>query len=176
MNNLQNSYKIILQSDNINFIELNPDLINDYLEMVNDVSIQKSISTKRKIYTYEDEMNWVKRKLEEKALVFSMIEKSTNRFIGNFEFMDVTDTSAEIGIVIRPQYQNKGYGMEALKTMIDYAFSRLKLQEIILVVFSNNKRAIHCYKKLGFKEYKVDENVCVIDTESVDDIYMILKR
>lgn len=105
-----------------------------------------------------------------------MIESQTRKFIGNIELMDVNEKSAEIGIVITENFQGKHYGTEALKKIIDYGFNVLNLSELNLVVFSHNTRAIHCYKKLGFKEYKVVNNVAVIDDQSVNDIYMKLKK
>lgn len=173
---MKNKYKVLLQSENINYVEVNESLIDDYLLMVNNEEIQKQISTKRRIYTYEDELNWVKQKKEENAVIFSMIESQSGKFVGNVEFMEINNGEAEIGITITPSYQNKHYGTEAMKTMIDYGFNVMNLERINLVVFSNNKRAIHCYKNLGFIEYDVEKNVAVIDNESIDDIYMTLKR
>lgn len=169
-------YKVLLQSENIDYVEVNESLINDYLKMINDEEIQKRVSSKRRTFTYEEELKWIKIKLENNDVIFSMIERSTNEFIGNIEFMDVTNESATIGISITPNKQDKHYGTEALKTLIDYGFNKMNLSEINLIVFSNNTRAIHCYKKLGFVEYKVDKNVTVIDNEQVDDIYMKLTK
>ena len=168
--------KVLLKSENIDYIEVNENLIDDYLLMVNDLEIQKQISTKRRIYTYEDELNWVKRRQQSGELTFSMIERQSEKFIGNVELWKEDEVTVEIGITITPTYQNKHYGTEAMKTMIDYVFNTMDLEKINLVVFSNNKRAIHCYKNLGFIEYAVDKNVAVIDNESIDDIYMTLKR
>lgn len=168
--------KIILQSENIDYVEVNENLIDDYLLMVNDLEIQKQISTKRRIYTYEDELNWVKRRQQSGELTFSMIERQSEKFIGNVELWKEDEVTVEIGITITPTYQNKHYGTEAMKTMIDYVFNTMDLEKINLVVFSNNKRAIQCYKNLGFIEYDIEKNVAVIDNESVDDIYMTLKR
>lgn len=169
-------YQALFQSENLDFINLSVDLINDYLVMINDEDIQKKILTKRKVYTYEDRVLWVKRKLEEQAIIFSIIERSSGNFVGNIEFMDLKSETAEIGITITPSYQNKHYGTEALKKMIEYGFNVLGLNEINLVVYSNNVRAIHCYKKLGFIETRVEKNVAIIDGQSVDDIYMKLGK
>lgn len=105
-----------------------------------------------------------------------MIERTSGNFIGNVEFMEINNGSAEMGISITPFYQNKHYGTEAINSMINYGFNKINLDEINLVVFSNNIRAIHCYKKFGFVEYKIDKNVTVIDEEPVDDVYMKLKK
>lgn len=68
-------YEIIFESKNILYIKINENLINDYLIMVNDPEVQKGISRKAKIYTYEQELEWVKEKLNEDATIFSMLEK-----------------------------------------------------------------------------------------------------
>ena len=58
-------YEIIFESENILYVKINENLINDYLIMVNDPEVQKGISRKAKIYTYEQELEWVKEKLNE---------------------------------------------------------------------------------------------------------------
>lgn len=171
-----NQFDLCFQSDNIDYIKVSKLLIPDYLEMINNKNISKLLSPKMKICTYDDELNWVEKKLKNNSLIFSMIESQTRKFIGNIELMDVNEKSAEIGIVITENFQGKHYGTEALKKIIDYGFNVLNLSELNLVVFSHNTRAIHCYKKLGFKEYKVVNNVAVIDDQSVNDIYMKLKK
>lgn len=81
--------KIIFESENIYYIQVNELLINDYLKMVNDPEVQKGISHKLKQFTYEQELEWVKMKLREKANIFTMIEKTTGKFIGNIEIMHI---------------------------------------------------------------------------------------
>ena len=165
--------EVIYESKNIDFVKINKNLIEDYLIMVNDENVQECIYKKKKVFSYEDELNWVNEKIKENAIIFSMLEKSTGNFIGNFEFMDVKDDKAEIGICITPAYQNKHFGLEAMNAMIEYGFNTLKLKEIDLVVFSTNERAINLYKKLGFIEYKKEENIMGMNG-SLDYIYMKL--
>lgn len=52
--------EIIFESERINFIKLTSQLVNDYLNMVNDISVQKYISHKRKTYTLDNELEWIK--------------------------------------------------------------------------------------------------------------------
>ena len=78
-------YETVFESDRINFIKLSQKLVYDYLEMVNDVEVQKFISHQRKTYNLDGELKWIKSKLEENAFIFSMIEKETNELIGKKE-------------------------------------------------------------------------------------------
>ncbi|MFC7322358.1 GNAT family N-acetyltransferase [Halobacillus campisalis] len=49
-----------------------------------------------------------------------------------------------------PSHQGEGYGTEAMKLLIDYAFYELNLHRLQLTVFEYNQPAIWLYEKLGF--------------------------
>lgn len=168
--------KSVFESEKINYIHVSLNLIDDYLIMVNDREIQKCISTKIRVYSREDEVNWVKAKLEEGAQVFSMISKEDGSYIGNVELMDIENGSAEVGLCITMAMQNKHYGTEALKRIIEYGFKELDLNTLTAVIFSNNVRSLHNVEKLGFKRCGIEKNVKVEDGVSVDDVHFILER
>lgn len=151
--------KKIFESDRIDFVEVSELLINDYLVMVNDVeNVERFIGGMHAPYTEEQEIKWVRKKLEEQALVFSMIEKSTREFIGNIELMNQDGSSRELGIALTASKQNKGYGTEAVSAMVDYGLNQLGLKRICLRAKPFNSRAIHVYSKCGFREYQRTED------------------
>ena len=168
---------VILESDNIYYVNISYDLIDEYLKLFNNPNIKKFITADPKPYTYENRFMCVKEALETDTLIIlSMFDKKSGRFIGNVDFDNITSNNAEIGIVINEEFQNNHYGWEALKRFIDYGFNDLKLEEIYLGVYSNNDRAVHLYEKLGFRPYKVDKNIAIINGENVDTIYMKLHK
>jgi RimJ/RimL family protein N-acetyltransferase len=78
-----------------------------------------------------------------------------DRSIGmiDLEPVDWAAGNAWIGIGIRdPDYWGKGYGTEAMRILLRYAFGELNLHRVSLDVFGYNPRAIHSYLKAGFKE------------------------
>lgn len=157
----------IFESENINYIRPSIDLIPEYLEMVNDIeNVARFIGDRREPYTEEEEFDYIKDKMDNNATMFSMIEKRTGRFIGNIEFFNRSDDSAEWGIVITAKMQDKGYGKEALKRSVEYGFNDLGLSRIFLSVYADNPRAIHVYEQCGFKEYDRNEV----------DVYMEITR
>ncbi len=95
-----NSFNICFKSENIYYVNVSKLLIPDYLIMINNKNIATLLSSNVKTYTYNDELKWVEKKLENKSLIFSMIERQTQKFIGNIELTNVNEKSAEIGIVI----------------------------------------------------------------------------
>ena len=163
-----NKYDVVFESDNIVYVKLSESLIDDYLKMVNDPNVAKMISKKNRVYTYEQELEWVQEKLIENACIFSMIEKSTGEYIGNVEIMHINNNIGEIGISITVNKQDKHYGTEAMQKIIEYGYNELNLEGFQLNVYRTNPRAIHCYKKIGFV------NAGVGKTE--DDIHMVLKK
>ena len=149
--------KHIFESDRISFVEVSEHLVNDYLTMVNDYeNVNRFIGGKKKAFTAEQEIQWVREKLEEEALVFSMIDKSSGRFIGNIELMDPNDSEGELGIAITGEMQDQGYGTEAVLGMLKYAIDQLGLKRVFLRTNPQNTRAIRVYEKCGFRKYKQD--------------------
>ncbi len=155
--------KQIFESDRIRFVEVSGRLVKDYLVMVNDYeNVNRFISGKHKTFTEEQELEWVREKLREKAPVFSMIEKKSGAFIGSIELMDVNNGTGELGIAITASKQNSGYGTEAVTAMTEYGSRQLGLKRIFLRTNPQNSRAIHVYQKCGFKEYdRTDAHICM---------------
>lgn len=155
----EKSLRQIFESENIRFVEVSELLIPDYLVMINDIeNVDRFIGGSHEPYTREQEIQWVREKLEEKAQVFSMIEKKTGRFIGNVELMDVSRDEGELGIAITAEKQNQGFGTEAVRALTQYGISHLGLQRILLRTRPFNTRAIRVYEKCGFIEYGRDED------------------
>ena len=144
----------VFASERIDFVRICEAMIPAYLEMVNDVEgVQRYISDKRRAYTAADEAEWVRSKLAEGAVIFSMVERDTGRFIGNIELMDVHDGTGELGIAITAARQNRHFGTEAIRRMLSYAFDELGLETVTLKAFPFNRRGIHVYEACGFTEY-----------------------
>ena len=74
------NFELIFESENIQYVKLSEDLINEYLTMVNDPEVANKISHNMRTFTYEEEQKWVRTKLEENAICYSMIEKATGKY------------------------------------------------------------------------------------------------
>ena len=65
--------------------------------------------------------------------------------------IDETHRKAEYGIFIgEREALSKGYGTEAAKLMIRYAFEERKLHKLMLRVLAGNDRAKKSYENAGF--------------------------
>ena len=153
--------KQVFESDRIRYVEVTEELVQDYLKMVNDLEhVGRFIGRRTEPVSEEKERKWVREKLDEKAVLFSMIEKNGGAFIGNIELMDFTETEAELGIAITAAKQDRGYGTEAIRAVTGYAFDELGLKRVFLKVYPDNSRAIRVYEKCGYREYdRTEEDV-----------------
>jgi RimJ/RimL family protein N-acetyltransferase len=61
-----------------------------------------------------------------------------------------TNTFVGLGIG-DPQYWGKGYGSDAMRIILRYAFEILNFHRVSLTVFEYNTRAIRSYEKCGFQ-------------------------
>ncbi len=112
------------------------------------------------------EREWYRemRKRSQTNKLFAIHDENTNKYIGTIGLHKI-DTKLNkncfAGILIgEKSFWNRGYGTDAMKTILHYCFKTLKLHKVSLTVDPKNKRAIHCYKKAGFRQegYLKDDN------------------
>ena len=90
-----------------------------------------------------------------KHIYFAICEKESDKMVGFISLRNINwvNRNCEFGIIIgKENARGKGFGKEATKLIIDYAFKYLNLHKISLNVLEENKPAINLYKNLGFKE------------------------
>jgi len=94
--------------------------------------------------------------------------------IGGIRYFDIHPEKhkCEVGIGIQKDYWGKGYGTDAMKTLLKYLFKEMKLHRVELNTWSENKRAIKCYEKSGFRlEGILRESVfCIRDDKYYDGL------
>ncbi len=115
---------------------------------------------------------------DSESIVFS-ITSAINKAIGYVSIKGINrkEGRAEVGIaIIDKEYRGKGYGTEALKQAVDYAFNKLDLTSLGLTVFPSNKRAIQAYERVGFWRTGLTVAWLLPRGESVDMLVMELSR
>lgn len=73
-------------------------------------------------------------------------------------FTDVVNETLELGYAISHLFWNKGYGSEAAKAMIDFAFNNLEVKKLICSHDESNIASKKIILKNGFKLVKIDDN------------------
>ena len=83
------------------------------------------------------------------------IRTRDGRYIGNIELSNIDGRSgcAEVGLVIGEKGERgKGYGRDAILTILKFAFGEMRLHRVFARVLEFNEAAVKCFKSSGFKE------------------------
>lgn len=79
----------------------------------------------------------------------------------------------ELGIFVREDYQGRGVGSKLMNNLIELG-RRENVREIYLTVLTDNAKAIHLYKKYGFKKKKTTRGGDIWRGRKYDSIEMRL--
>lgn len=107
--------------------------------------------------------------------VFSIVECATDRLIGRCLLFGINpvDRNAMLGIFIgEKDCWSRGYGTEACRLLLDYAFNLLNLHSVMLGVFAFNQRAVRSYEKVGFQHIGCRREARIIAGKAYDAIFM----
>ena len=128
--------------------------------------------------TFTEEMHnhWMDTKVADGEVVqFIICLAESGKSIGSVYFRDIDyeKKEAEYGIFIgEDEERGKGYGSEAARLALEYAFLELKLNSVFLRVFADNSAAVRSYKSAGFKETEYQKNAVENDGVYRDLIFM----
>ena len=123
----------------------------------------------------EKSEEWLREALKRQDHIFSIVDLATDEVIGRCLLfnLDQVNRQAMLGIVIgEKSYWSKGYGQEATRLLVDYAFNLLNLNSLMLGVFAFNTRAIQCYRNVGFKEIGRRRQARILGGQKHDAILM----
>jgi RimJ/RimL family protein N-acetyltransferase len=151
------------------------DLLATYARWMNDFAVTRTLAIGQRPMTIEAEEQWLATASTGPNAIFTIYELRTGRAIGNcsVENIDHVHRTATFGIVIgeRDCWGN-GYGTEATRLTLDYAFNALNLHNVMLTVYSDNPRAIGVYERVGFCEIGRRRQARRLAGEWIDVIYM----
>ncbi|MBA2665798.1 MAG: GNAT family N-acetyltransferase [Trueperaceae bacterium] len=130
--------------------------------------------------TLEHARTWYGTLAEKEDRVdFGIVVARTDELIGEavLNQIDWTNRSANFRILLdAARYSGSGYGSEATRLMLQYAFDELELHRVELGVFSHNPRAQHVYEKAGFRREGVRREALLWEGERSDEILMAILR
>jgi [ribosomal protein S5]-alanine N-acetyltransferase len=141
------------------FEEFQNDFINRYLfdaEPMTDISQADELIDFYTMIEPRKQTRWV------------LIDRTTNAKLGTcgFHLWFPDKKEVEIGFELMERYNGKGYMLEAVKALIEFAKDRMRVERINAIVYINNKKCVQLLEKLRF--IKVGED----DTEYRGQIYL----
>ena len=122
---------------------------------MNDAEVTRNLRAYRP-FSLRDEEAFIDRiAKDEHAVAFGIVLRETDRLIGTTGLHDLQfrNRHAQFGISLGDKNEwGKGYGTEATRLVVRYAFETLNLNRVWLHVYEDNRRGIRCYEKASFKQ------------------------
>lgn len=151
------------------------DLLPLYQRWVNDFRTLRTLAIQPHPMTMEQETAWYDHATASDAIYFTIYETASWRPIGNTEWrkVDYRNRTAEFAILIGDAAdRGKGYGTEATRLMLDYAFTALGLHNVMLTCYAFNLASQRAYTKAGFREFGRRHACHWMGGKLWDEIYM----
>jgi ribosomal-protein-serine acetyltransferase len=100
------------------------------------------------------------------------------RLVGviSFDHINHANRSAMIGYWIGAEYQRRGFVTRSCEALIDYGFSELGLNRIVIWAATDNERSIAIPKNLGFTFEGVERQAQSLNDRFVDTVVYSMLR
>lgn len=157
---------------------VNPEDFEISAKWMNDREVAENLSVFHRQYSFLKE----KQGLAESALdnySFAIVRKEDDRLIGFCAFynVDMTHQRAEFYIYLgEAEFRKKGFGRDALLTLLRYGFCVLNFNNIMLRVLSFNEAAFYLYESVGFKIMGRRRESFYKNGTYFDEIYMDMTK
>lgn len=121
---------------------------------MNDPNIVRTLRSRYPM-TFSNEVEWLERAMQPGTgeRHFAIERKDDRAHIGNasIEEIDWVSRTAWFGLFIgEPAAWNRGFGSDAIHTLVRFAFDDMNLQKLRINVFDYNERAKHVLQSRGF--------------------------
>lgn len=122
----------------------------------NDDSITNLLGGSKWFVSMETEKQWVQNAImQNKDIRLAICTVEKDIYIGNIYLtgIDYLNRKAQTQILIgNREYWNNGYGTEAMRLLLEYAFNYKNLRRLEAVVLEDNIGSRKMHEKLGYKK------------------------
>lgn len=150
-----------------------------YAKWLNDPELNLTFGKSHDAWTIERQEKYIESyNNSDDKFFFVVVLKETNEAIGLCLLYDIIypHRKGTMGILIDKKFQSKGYGKEASKLLLDFAFNILNLNNIMLYAIDFNEKAVKMYENVGFKIIGKRRQAYPINNEIYDEIYFDLLK
>ena len=173
--------RCVLEAEQIGFAVLRREDIPAMTKWFENFEYSSYLGMLGRLVTLEDETGWFERHASQNDLnvTFGILELETSRLIGTCSLMDINHQrqTATLGIGIgETDCWNKGYGMRAVRLLVEYGMYFKNLYNIKLEYYDFNLRGARAYEKAGFRFAGRRRGALQIGGERFDDITMDITR
>jgi RimJ/RimL family protein N-acetyltransferase len=123
---------------------------------MNDPDIVRTLKSRYPI-AFQNEIEWLDRAMragsDDSQRHFAIERKDDRAHIGNASIHDIdwVSRTGAFGLFVgEPSAWNRGFGSDAIRTLVRFAFEEMNLRKLRIDVFDYNERAKHVLESHGF--------------------------
>ncbi|VXB66471.1 Alanine acetyltransferase [Flavobacterium sp. 9AF] len=172
----------ILESERLHFRALQQTDVNEIFALRSNPELMQYIP--RPLVTNLEEamahIKMIQDKVEaNEAINWAVTEKGKDKLISLIGFYrtELDNYRSEIGYMLLPEYQNKGYITEAIQILLNYGFGQMGLHSVEAIIDPRNIASAKVLEKNGFKKEAHFIENCFHNGEFLDSVhYSLLKK
>ena len=170
-----------IEGERIYLREVRPSDVNEnYYRWMNDPEVTRYLESRFYPNSMGRLREYVTSKMGNRDNVFlAIVLKEGDRHIGNIKLGPINwiHRFADVGILIgEKDCWGKGYGTEAIRLVVDYAFRKLNLHRLTAGVYAINQASVRAFLKAGFTEEGRRKSHTYCDGQYVDGILLGIVR
>lgn len=126
-----------------------------FVTWMNDPDVRQTLLTHRPIALAWEEEFLERAAKSDQDIVLGIVDRASDKLIGatGLHHFDQRSRHVGFGITIGDKEEwGKGYGTEATRLIVGYAFETLNLNRVWLHVYEYNERGIRTYERVGFRK------------------------
>jgi RimJ/RimL family protein N-acetyltransferase len=121
---------------------------------MNDPNIVRTLKSRYPI-AFQNEIDWLERAISvsDEERHFAIERRDDRSHIGNASIHDIdwVSRTASFGLFVgEPSAWNRGFGSDAIGTLVRFAFDEMNLRKLRINIFDYNERAKHVLETHGF--------------------------
>lgn len=164
-----------IRGERVGLGPLRRDLAPLYTRWRNDFTVQRTFGDRPRPLTEDNQMAWFEARNSDDAFWFTIYQLDPFRPVGTTDLfnIDYRYRIASFGLLIgEADARGVGLGTEVASLMVDYAFTALGLNNVMLTVSEYNLAGRRAYEKAGFHEFGRRRQADSIGGKLYDEIYM----
>jgi RimJ/RimL family protein N-acetyltransferase len=166
---------VVLRGETIALGPLRRDLAPLYQLWMNDLAVTRTLKDSSRPISLEAQCQWLDARLLSREPTFTIYELASWRPIGTTDLYDIDFEHgiASFGLLIgASDLWGRGFGAEATRLMLGYAFDVLGLHNVQLTVHASNPGALRAYERAGFRHIGARRGAIKLGRQRYDAIYM----
>lgn len=150
---------IFFETERLSFRAIRENELSALLEIYCDDEVMRFIPNSKILWTRENLLEKYEKanvNYDSGFGIFAVISKENKQLIGEAGFFNSFENlvQLELGYILNSDCWGKGFGTEICKGLIEYGFSKLKLQKMVARMYQENLASEQVSKKCGMTKVK----------------------